>query len=85
MGEGELIESRSTVGGGSLPGETLPTWLVAIDVRHPDKFFSLLRRSQPPIIARLEDDQVVLDPRTVFVDQEDQLLSGLKNTLSNFK
>jgi L-seryl-tRNA(Ser) seleniumtransferase len=83
IGQGELIEGSSTVGGGSLPGETLPTWLVAINLRHPDKFLSLLRRSQPPIIARLEDDQVVLDPRTVLPDQEDQLLSDLHNIVNN--
>jgi L-seryl-tRNA(Ser) seleniumtransferase len=83
IGQGDLVEGKSTVGGGSLPGETLPTWLVAISVRHPNNVLSLLRKSQPPIIARLEGDRVVLDPRTVLVDQEDQLLSNLKAILSS--
>lgn len=83
IGQGELVEGKSTIGGGSLPGETLPTWLVAISVRHPDNVLSLLRKSQPPIIARLEEDRLISDPRTVFVDQEEQLLSNLSEILSS--
>ena len=82
IGTGELVEGQSTVGGGSLPGETLPTWLVAVSVRHPNKVLTLLRKSQPPIIARLEEDRIVLDPRTVLADQENQLLPNLKKILS---
>jgi L-seryl-tRNA(Ser) seleniumtransferase len=82
IGQGDLVDGRSTVGGGSLPGETLPTWLVAISVRHPNKVLSLLRDAQPPIVARIEEDRLVLDPRTVLVDQEEGLLSNLQNVLS---
>ena len=56
IGQGDLVEGKSTIGGGSLPGETLPTWLVAISIRHPNHVLSLLRKSLPPIIARLEED-----------------------------
>jgi L-seryl-tRNA(Ser) seleniumtransferase len=83
IGQGDLVEGKSTIGGGSLPGETLPTWLVAISVRHPNNMLSLLRKSLPPIIARLEEDRVILDPRTVLVDQENQLLSNLNEILSS--
>jgi L-seryl-tRNA(Ser) seleniumtransferase len=83
IGQGDLVEGKSTIGGGSLPGETLPTWLVAISIRHPNHVLSLLRKSLPPIIARLEEDRIVLDPRTVLVDQEDQLLSNLNEILSS--
>ena len=83
IGDGEVVQGRSTVGGGSLPGETFPTWLVAISARHPNKVLSLLREAQPPIIARIEEDRLVLDPRTVLDDQEDQLLSKLRDILSN--
>lgn len=83
IGQGDLVEGKSTIGGGSLPGETLPTWLVAISVRHPNHVLSLLRKSLPPIIARLEEDRIVLDPRTVLVEQEDQLLSNLNEILSS--
>ncbi len=81
--QGELVEGKSTIGGGSLPGETLPTYLVAISTRHPDKFLSALRKQQPPIIARLEEDRVLLDPRTVFADQESLLLTNLNKVLNS--
>ena len=79
---GELVPGRSTVGGGSLPEETLPSTLVALDSRHPNRFADRLREADPPIVARVEDDQVVLDPRTVLPHQEEQLLKGLKIALS---
>ena len=82
LGQGSIIEGKSTVGGGSLPGETLPTWLVAFKVPHPNKLLADLRNSQPPIIARLEDDRLVLDPRTVMFHQEEVLMTNLQNILS---
>jgi L-seryl-tRNA(Ser) seleniumtransferase len=83
LDHGVVVEGRSTVGGGSLPGETLPTWLVALSFRHPNQLLSRLRRSSPPIIARLEDDQIMLDPRTVLDEQEAQLLTNLNNILNH--
>ena len=82
LGQGTTIEGKSTVGGGSLPGETLPTWLVAFNVPHPNKLLADLRNSKPPIIARLEDDRLVLDPRTVMLHQEEVLMTNLQNILS---
>ena len=78
IGHGEVINGESTVGGGSLPGETLPTFTLALRVRSPNRFIARLRESHPAIIARLEDDRVVLDPRTVLPEQEGALLDGLR-------
>lgn len=78
IGHGEVINGESTVGGGSLPGETLPTFTLALEVRSPNGFIARLRESHPAIIARLEDDRVVLDPRTVLAEQEGALLDGLR-------
>jgi len=75
------IEGRSAVGGGSLPGATLPTWWVAIRVPSPDTLAEQLRQGQPPIVARIEDNQLVLDPRTVLPEQESALLAALKGVL----
>jgi L-seryl-tRNA(Ser) seleniumtransferase len=69
-----LVDGESTVGGGSLPGETLPTRLVALPVAHPDQVAAALRAADPPVIARIEEDQLVLDPRTVLVEEEKKLL-----------
>ena len=77
-----MVESESTVGGGSLPGESLPTWVLALDVKSPDKFMSKLRASDPPLIARTENDRVLLDPRTVLSEQGEALLSILKSQLT---
>jgi L-seryl-tRNA(Ser) seleniumtransferase len=74
LGQGEVVESESTVGGGSLPGESLKTWALALNVKSPDKFMTKLRVAQPPVIARTENDCVLLDPRTVLPEQETDLL-----------
>jgi L-seryl-tRNA(Ser) seleniumtransferase len=81
LGQGEAIPGESTVGGGSLPGETLPTFLLALKVHSPDRLFARLRRYDPPVIARLQDDLLLLDPRTVLPEQEDSLLAALRAAL----
>jgi L-seryl-tRNA(Ser) seleniumtransferase len=81
LGQGEVITGRSTIGGGSLPGETQPTWLLALSLPGPDRFLRRLRQGRPPVIARLENDRVVFDPRTVLPEQEPQLLAALASSL----
>ncbi|KAA3644893.1 MAG: L-seryl-tRNA(Sec) selenium transferase [Chloroflexi bacterium] len=82
LGQGEVVEGESTVGGGSLPGETMPTYLLALDVKRADQVFAHLRQQHPPIIVRLQNDRMLLDPRTVLPEQEGALLVGLQNVLS---
>ena len=62
LGVGEVIPGRSTVGGGSLPTEEMPTYILALDPPDPDAFLCRLRKAQPAIIARIEDDRVLFDP-----------------------
>jgi len=81
LGQGELIQSESTVGGGSLPEETMPTFVLALDVKSPDKFMKKLREANPPVIARAENDRVLLDPRTVLPGQDQSLTTTLKSLL----
>jgi L-seryl-tRNA(Ser) seleniumtransferase len=81
LGQGEVISGLSTVGGGSLPGETLPTYLVALDLPSPNRFLGVLRKTNPPIIARLEGDRVVFDPRTILPEQEFLFLGTLERVL----
>jgi len=75
--EAEVIDGRSAAGGGSLPGETIPTRLVAISIASPDQASARLRAGDPPVIARIEDDRLCLDPRTVLPEQEAALLAAL--------
>ncbi len=73
----DIQKGESTVGGGSVPGTTLPTVLLALDVQHPDAFLQRLRHNTPPVIGRIADDRVLLDPRTVFPQQENTLLTAI--------
>ncbi|HEY9077515.1 MAG TPA: L-seryl-tRNA(Sec) selenium transferase [Anaerolineaceae bacterium] len=81
LGTGEIIRGQSTIGGGSLPEETLPTFLLALQVKHPNRFLAKLRQARPPVIARLDEDRVVIDPRTVLPEQDGALLVALQNLL----
>lgn len=72
---------ESTVGGGSLPGEMLPTSLLALDAAScPLPLAELARRLRmcsTPIIARIQHDTLLLDPRTVLEEQDKDLMLGL--------
>lgn len=81
LGTGRVIESRSTIGGGSLPDETLPTYVLALSVPSPNRMLQRLRACNPPIIARLEADQVIFDPRTIMLEQDNDLISAIRYTL----
>jgi L-seryl-tRNA(Ser) seleniumtransferase len=67
----EVIEGASEVGGGSFPGVELRTWLVRVSSRQltPDALAARLRQHDPPIVARIAADRVVLDPRTISLDE----------------
>lgn len=82
LGQGEVIAGMSTVGGGSLPEETLPTHLLALNVRQPHAVLARLRRADPPVIAYIENDRVLLDPRTVLPEQEADLWHALREALA---
>jgi L-seryl-tRNA(Ser) seleniumtransferase len=79
---GSIRKSVSMVGGGSLPDEGVPTWVAAIRSPHgPDWLASHLRQHRPPIVARIQDGEVMLDPRTVNLSDDtvvrDALTAGL--------
>ena len=78
-GDWEIVAGLSTVGGGTLPEESLPGPLLAYNVEAPNAFAAKLRRAWPPIIARVENDQVLFDPRTVLDEQDAQLLNGIRS------
>jgi len=80
LGQGEVIQSNSTVGGGSLPEETVPSFVLALKVKSLDKFSKKLRQANPPVIARVENDTILFDPRTVLDDE--RLVNTLKSLLS---
>jgi len=79
--ECEIVPGESTVGGGSLPGQTMPTFLLAIPATSPNRFLGALRELNPPIIGRVHDGRVVLDPRSILPEQDKILVSLLKEIL----
>jgi len=78
---GKVVEGCSTVGGGSLPGETLPTRLVALDVNSPDALARALRLGQPAVVGRIEGGRLLLDLRTVPPGQDATLCECIKRAL----
>ncbi len=74
-----VIDGHSTIGGGSAPGSALPTRLVAVTHRtlSPDGFEEALRALDPPVIARIEDDRVIFDLRTVSPADDERLAALL--------
>jgi len=79
-GSASVIGGVSMVGGGSLPGSTLPSRLVAVKGRgRVNRLAEQLRRGTPPVISRIERDLLLLDPRTVLAEDEESLLSRLRS------
>ena len=74
-----MISGSSAVGGGSAPGLELPTVLLSIarDDESADATERWLRALDPPVIARVEHDRVVLDLRTVLPEQDHTLTALL--------
>ncbi|HHJ07225.1 MAG TPA: L-seryl-tRNA(Sec) selenium transferase [Anaerolineae bacterium] len=77
-----VINAASTVGGGSLPGQQLPTRALGLQSRSPNLLAAKLRNAAPPVIARVEADLLVLDPRTVLPEQDGQLVEILQRALT---
>jgi L-seryl-tRNA(Ser) seleniumtransferase len=78
-----VVEGESMVGGGSLPGGTLPTRLVAIKSKGKVKELADRMRREPPIvIGRIEKDLFMLDPRTVLPEEEEPLFNRLRDALN---
>jgi L-seryl-tRNA(Ser) seleniumtransferase len=77
----EVIEGESVIGGGAAPSAVLPTRLITVSIEgvSADQLLARLRGSDPPIVARVEDDRVVLDLRTVFAEQDEVVISALRS------
>jgi L-seryl-tRNA(Ser) seleniumtransferase len=78
----EVVELRSTVGGGSLPGETLPSVGLALAGRAATRRLADLRRGTPPVIGRIEDGRVVLDLRTVDPGADEAVIAAVAATVA---
>jgi L-seryl-tRNA(Ser) seleniumtransferase len=77
----EVCQGESVLGGGAAPSAVLATRLITIasDIHSADALANVLRKNDPPVIARVEDDRVLLDLRTVFPEQDEQVVSALNS------
>ena len=81
--QSEVVEGRTAIGGGSAPGQTLPTKRLMITVEaSAGAIAGNLRGNKPPIIGRIEDNFLFLDPRTVL-PEERQTVSEALRTLAD--
>jgi L-seryl-tRNA(Ser) seleniumtransferase len=78
----DQVHGRSMIGGGSLPEESLPTMLVALPVGDATELASRLRAGDPPIVARIHQERIVLDLRTVLPHEDAAVLQRLRQILA---
>jgi L-seryl-tRNA(Ser) seleniumtransferase len=83
-GMGKVVEGESMLGGGSLPGSSIATWLVSIEGSGSGKrkntaqvLSEKLRRYDPPVIARIAGDVLFLDPRSVLPEEDTVVIKAL--------
>src|SRR5438552_16928756 len=92
-----VVACSCAIGGGSLPGETLPSFAVAIafdsaaplsgdggqawGAARPDSLARVLRHGMPPVVGRIAEDRLLLDVRTVLEEQEDALVEAVRNVM----
>jgi L-seryl-tRNA(Ser) seleniumtransferase len=81
---GRVIDGQSMIGGGSLPGESLPTRLLSVTVpgRSADELAGTLRAGPTPVVGRIDHDELCLDPRTVDPREDEALLAALRQATS---
>ncbi len=75
------VPCRAVVGGGTTPDQTLPSWGVELP-GGDQKTAAALRRSTPPVVARIEDERVILDLRAVFPEQDRHLAEAAATALT---
>ena len=75
----EVVDGESTIGGGSAPGSSLPTRLVSIRLAYlsADALDARLRHGSPAVVARILDDRLVLDPRTIDPAEDDEVIAAI--------
>src|SRR5581483_1129215 len=80
--QAEVRESESPIGGGSTPDQTLPTWVVELNVPKPNAFEAELRQADIPVIARIERDKIIFNMRTIADEEEEALIAAIRAAAS---
>ncbi|HLN01939.1 MAG TPA: L-seryl-tRNA(Sec) selenium transferase [Bryobacteraceae bacterium] len=77
--EARVEAGESVIGGGSTPEQSIPTWLIVVNHADVVAAEKRLRAADPPVIARIEDGRLLLDLRTVFPEEEEELKRALQD------
>jgi L-seryl-tRNA(Ser) seleniumtransferase len=80
-----IIDATATVGGGALPLAELPGRVIALAPKHMsmNELTTRLRGCEPPVLGRIQDDQFLIDPRTLNADDEGFMLLALKQVFNH--
>jgi len=78
---GEIVAGQSLIGGGATPEQSIPTFLIALECADAAAAERRLRAANPPVVARIENDRLLLDLRTVFREEEAALAAALEAVL----
>ena len=84
-GRASVVDGSSRLGGGSLPTDELPSRLVSMDassVGGPDELARRLRAGSPPVVARIEDERLLLDLRTIPPERDAELAEAVSAALA---
>ena len=91
-GLARVVEGESMIGGGSLPGGTLPTRLIALgrQGKRKDKgvaqaLAQRLRRQNPPVVGRISGNLLLLDPRSVLPEEDKVMLQALRSAIAELR
>jgi L-seryl-tRNA(Ser) seleniumtransferase len=79
-GRTQLMEGNSVIGGGATPEQAIPTWLIAIECSDVVRAEARLRANDPPVVARIENDRLILDLRTVLPREETELVAAVNGS-----
>jgi L-seryl-tRNA(Ser) seleniumtransferase len=83
----KITQDYSKVGGGALPGLKIPTWVLQIKPKHisTNKLYQALRKSSPPILGRISDQQLILDLRTIKDKEIYPIAKAIKDIIKNYE
>lgn len=74
----QVVESRATIGGGSLPGDTMPSVALRVQSDAPSRDAKRLRTGEPPVVGRIEDEALLVDLRSVDPADDERLRVALQ-------
>jgi L-seryl-tRNA(Ser) seleniumtransferase len=77
----KVLSGNSVIGGGATPEQSIATWVIAIECADVVETERRLRAADPPVVARIEDGKLIVDLRTVFVEEEGDLRRALGTCL----